>query len=529
MTTTATTTTTTTTSSIRPPSRIDASVVLSRLDQRLGAVAPLLLDAADLEHGTDHAGGTTAHLLPKLMAVCADHSRGDARWLVLTAAFGAFPTPDQVLDFGRMIELTDIHHAESNLLGQIIDQPRRGRLDLPMRVVTHGVVVEVNYCARHATHTGIQRTVRETLPRWRAEHDLTAVAWADPYCAFRTLNPAEAQRVFAHAETPSPSSRNADTGPANDPHDVPYEAELVVPWRSSVVLPDVFSMQAKDQLAGLARFSGNTVSMIGYDLIPLTSPDTRPVGEANGTAAYLSMLKHAHRVAGISRSAVAEFRGFAHSLRAQGLPGPDVREVRLSSESLREGPEVALPRAARTRPVMLCLGAQEPHKNQRAALHAAERLWQEGLDFEVHLVGGRGWSDEVLKPAIDRLIAAGRPLLNLGRLSDADLLAEMRAADFAYFASLHEGFGLPVAESLACGTPVVTSNFGSQAEIGELGGCLMIDPRDDDDVASGIRTLLTDPAALLALRAQAEALVVRTWDEYAAELWDFVAPIGESS
>jgi glycosyltransferase involved in cell wall biosynthesis len=178
---------------------------------------------------------------------------------------------------------------------------------------------------------------------------------------------------------------------------------------------------------------------------------------------------------------------------------------------------------------MLCLGTQEPHKNQRAALHAAERLWQEGLEFEVRMVGGRGWSDAVLRPAIERLVAAGRPIQNLGRVSDSQLLDEMQAADFCYFASLHEGYGLPVVESLAAGTPVVTSNFGSQAEIGELGGCLLVDPRDDDDVAAGIRSLLTDSAVLTRLRAEAAALEPRTWDEYASELWDFVAPIRVAS
>jgi len=520
------------TSSRRQPAAIDAPVLLGQLDQRLAAAAEVLLGPTDRPYDAGHPGAAAAHVLPLLIAVCSDHERADARWLVLTAVFGAFPTPQQVLEFGRMLELTDPALAESTLLSEVIDQPRRGRLDLPMRVVSDGVVVEVNYCARHSTHTGIQRTVRETLPRWDAQHDITAVAWADPWCAFQNLTPHEMSRVFAHSETSSQETQRAADRYGSDASsaDVPaHEPELIVPWRSSVVLPDVFSMPAKDQLAGLARFSGNTVSMIGYDLIPLTSPETRPLGEGNGTAAYLSMLKHAHRVAGISRSAVAEFTGFTHSLRAQGLPGPVVKEVRLSSESLREGTETAAPRATRSRPVMLCLGAQEPHKNQRAALHAAERLWQEGLDFEVHLVGGRGWSDEVLKPAIDGLLAAGRPLRNLGRLTDAELLAEMRAADFAYFASLHEGYGLPVAETLASGTPVITSSFGSQAEIGELGGCLLIDPRDDDDVAAGIRTLLTDPAELSRLRSEAAALTVRTWDEYAADLWAFVAPTGVAS
>lgn len=501
-------------------------VVLAMFDQRLVAVADVLIDH-DQAANPDSPGSASVALLPQLLDACRATPNKDIPWLVLTAAFGAFPTSQQLLEFVRMLELSSVARAESTLLAEIIDTPLLGRLDLPLRVVSGGVVVDVNSTARTDGHTGIQRTVRETLPRWKAKHELSAVAWVDPWCAFRNLRPVEVRRVFEHPDT-TLSHEARSSGPRNEAaENSEYRLELVVPWRSSVVLPDSFSLQAKEQFTAMARFSGNTVSMIGYDLIPLTSAETRILGEANYTAAYLSMVKYAHRVAGISRSAVSEFAGFSSSLRAQGLAGPEVREIRLTNEPLR-GDEVTPAALKRhTRPVMLCLGTQEPHKNQRAALHAAERLWREGLDFEVHLVGGRGWTDAVLKPAIDALLKAGRPIQNLGRVSDARLLAEMRGADFAYFASLHEGYGLPVVEALATGTPVITSNFGSQAEIGELGGCLLIDPRDDDDVAAGIRTLLTDKETLSRLRAEAVALQPRTWDEYAAELWEFVAPTEE--
>jgi len=498
---------------------VNRDVLLTQLDQRLTAAASVLLADCDEDYSESAPGTASISLLPRLLDSCVRAEQRTHHWLVLTAAFGAFPSSQKVLEFGRMLELTPLAQAESGLLGQIVAQPLRGRLDLPMRVVQEGVIVEVNNSARKSVHTGIQRTVRELLPRWKANHQqLNAVAWIDPWCAFRNLRPAEYPQVFNHKETTLAGQEH----PAM--HAPPYRLELVVPWRSSVVLPDVFSLQAKDELAAMARYSGNVVSMIGYDLIPITSAEMRPMGEGNGTAAYLSMVKHAHRVAGISRSAATEFTGFTHSLRAQGLIGPEVREIRLASEPLRDETEAIARRPRSPRPIMLCLGTQEPHKNQRAALHAAERLWNEGLDFEVHLVGGKGWTDEVLKPAISRLLDAGRPIQNLGRVSDARLAAEMKSADFAYFASLHEGFGLPVAEALASGTPVVTSNFGSQAEIGELGGCLLVDPRDDDQVTSAIRSLVTDNSVLARLRAEAAALIPRTWDEYASDLWDFVSP-----
>src|SRR5665647_2976331 len=130
-----------------------------------------------------------AALLPMLLGVCYDRDRVDARWLVLTAAFGAFPTEEQLKSFGRYLELTPPVVAESALLADVINEPGRGRVDLPMTIVTDGVMVDVDYCARHEHHTGIQRVIRETLPRWRAGHPVQALGWIDQHSAFRTLTP----------------------------------------------------------------------------------------------------------------------------------------------------------------------------------------------------------------------------------------------------------------------------------------------------------------------------------------------------
>ena len=77
-------------------------------------------------------------------------------------------------------------------------------------------------------------------------------------------------------------------------------------------------------------------------------------------------------------------------------------------------------------------------------------------------------------------------------------------------------------ESLAAGTPVITSRFGSMAELAEGGGALTVDPRDDHDLRDAMRALLTDDALHLRLREEAAARPPRTWDTYAAELAAFL-------
>jgi glycosyltransferase involved in cell wall biosynthesis len=104
-------------------------------------------------------------------------------------------------------------------------------------------------------------------------------------------------------------------------------------------------------------------------------------------------------------------------------------------------------------------------------------------------------------------------------IDDAVLGCLYRLAHCTLFPSLSEGYGMPVAESLTAGTPVITSGFGSMAEIAADGGALTIDPRDDDALTDAWDRLLTDPVLHARLRAEALARPFRSWAEYGDEVW----------
>jgi glycosyltransferase involved in cell wall biosynthesis len=118
------------------------------------------------------------------------------------------------------------------------------------------------------------------------------------------------------------------------------------------------------------------------------------------------------------------------------------------------------------------------------------------------------------------------------RCTGEELWAAYRLARFSVFPSLLEGYGLPIAESLASGTPVITSNHGSMAEVAEKGGCVLIDPRNIDDLERAMALLLDDDETLSKLRDEALAADTGTWERYATELWEFftkpVADVVES-
>ena len=439
-------------------------------------------------------------------------------WLLLTSVAGAYPLAEDVRALCRSAQLGSEREVMFELLDRaLLLAAEHGTSDRPMTIVS-GVVVDLDACARSEFHNGIQRVARETVKAWGAKHELTLVAWTDTGGITRSLSPREEIRA-AHwgrsQDEINPLLAPDRERAAGDTHAL--EPTLVIPWRATLVLAEVPLADRCPPLAALAEFSGNAVVAIGYDAIPVVSADLRPPGEANAFTSYLAVIKHCVRVAGISTSASAEFAGFAHALSSQGILGPAVSEVQLPSDV--PAPPPGYHRIAPDRPRVICVGRLEPHKNHATVLHAAEVLWREGLDFDLELIGQHGWSTAAVDRQLVKLAQAHRPVRQRGAVSDDELWQAIRAASFTVFVSLHEGFGLPVSESLACGTPVITTRYGSQGQIAEHGGCLTVDPRNDEELIRAMRTMLTDPETELRLRAEAAGRPQRSWRDYADELW----------
>jgi glycosyltransferase involved in cell wall biosynthesis len=136
----------------------------------------------------------------------------------------------------------------------------------------------------------------------------------------------------------------------------------------------------------------------------------------------------------------------------------------------------------------LFVGTLEPRKNLAGLLGAFERL--DRADLDLVIVGPQGWQDGLPHPSAS---IADRVRL-LGFVDADDLPALYEAAEVCCQPSLLEGFGLPVLEALAQGTPVVTSAGTSTEEVlGDAG--LAVDPTDTDRLAEALGEMLDDVAA----------------------------------
>ena len=120
---------------------------------------------------------------------------------------------------------------------------------------------------------------------------------------------------------------------------------------------------------------------------------------------------------------------------------------------------------------VLAVGTVEPRKNLARVIEAAALA---GLELRV--VGDPGWGG---------VEVTGAHVTRLGFVPDEELARLYRGARCLVFPSLYEGFGIPAAEAMASGTPVVTSRGSAMADVvGEAG--VLVDPLDASSIAAGI-------------------------------------------
>lgn len=137
---------------------------------------------------------------------------------------------------------------------------------------------------------------------------------------------------------------------------------------------------------------------------------------------------------------------------------------------------------------VLFLGTLEPRKNLIRLIRAFALLG----DSDVHLVlaGAQGWFYQDILREVDSAGLAGRVHFP-GFVPPTEQALWYNAADVFAYLSIYEGFGLPVLEALACGTPTVTSSTTSLPEAGGE-AAVLVHPDDEQTIAAAIREVLSD-------------------------------------
>ncbi len=157
---------------------------------------------------------------------------------------------------------------------------------------------------------------------------------------------------------------------------------------------------------------------------------------------------------------------------------------------------------------LLYMGTLEPRKNIPTLLESYARLRQmTGTQARLVLAGGKGWLYDEIFARVQQL-GLETEVVFPGYVSDTEQPLWYRAAAAFAYPSLYEGFGIPVAEALACGTPVVTSTLSSLPEAGG-GIALTVDPRDIEAMTAALHTALSDSAFREKCRSLAPVVIER--------------------
>jgi glycosyltransferase involved in cell wall biosynthesis len=169
-------------------------------------------------------------------------------------------------------------------------------------------------------------------------------------------------------------------------------------------------------------------------------------------------------------------------VRAAGAPRERIHVVPNGVDPIffearvREGPRA---------PYLLAVGTFEPRKNLPVLLEVLRLLRREGRDLSLVVAGRRAWTHSL--PVGDLV-----PHVKLvGTIADAELAALYAGAACFVMPSLHEGFGLPLAEAMAAGVPAVASDIPALREVGGE-TVRYADPRDAEDFARAVREALDD-------------------------------------
>jgi glycosyltransferase involved in cell wall biosynthesis len=463
--------------------------------------------------------GAIAEFVEALRASREPHSR--LAWLAFVAATGRYPTETDLRDALRILRHEGAGAVVADCVKKSTTAPTDRAVSPGLDVRLDAVLVDVTHTVGRDLHTGIQRVVRELCSRWFRDEDVLPIAWSIDLGGMAVLSTGERHRMF--------DWRNFLSKPGEPVTERSPETEnglLLVPWRCRIVVPElsIEPHRCEGYRSLAAAGVGSGLSFVTYDMIPLSSPETMPDGMAQAFANYLSTVRSADFVSSISETSATEYRSFFSATSAsRGLRPPDVASHLLPTDldGATNGDMAALESALGigTALVVLVVGSHEPRKNHMAVLEAAERLWTQGHWFYLIFMGGGGWRDDDFNDEVHRLSDLARPIVVLKRVSEGQLVAAYHRAQFTVFPSIVEGFGLPILESLRCGTPVITSNYGAMKEAAAGGGAILVDPRDPEDLFLAMERLLLNPAEISELSAQAFARSWKSWEDYALEVW----------
>jgi glycosyltransferase involved in cell wall biosynthesis len=237
-----------------------------------------------------------------------------------------------------------------------------------------------------------------------------------------------------------------------------------------LIVPELFGLREAAAFSDLFKLINGPKVAVFYDAFPLKLINEHPSRVTQMFPEYLHHLTRFDGIAAISeysRDTLVDYWKNTPPVEAFPL-GIDIPSTVNNKKSLHESDCNQLP-------IILSVGTLEGRKNHTSLFKAAEMLWNEGLKYELHVIGMKQMQTASHAISLmESLISKGRPLRYFGHVKDEDLESAYSSCDFTVYPSHMEGFGLPVLESLHRGKPCIFFNNSALSELVSGGGCLAL-------------------------------------------------------
>jgi glycosyltransferase involved in cell wall biosynthesis len=396
-------------------------------------------------------------------------------WFALTMLTGQLPSIEQVSKAELWLRSTE-SDAElcEKFLGELTVSLAESAASTDLMVVNDAVIVLLVNIAKNDLHTGVQRVSR-SLCKELLEVDQNIVF----------ANVSEDGFSLCHLDFDFVREALAEDYRLNQGlSSNEFYENVLVPINCRILIPEVpLDVEANSRLSAIAESSSNSLACIGYDLIPILSPEFVSRQESERFTHYLSMTSRAKKILCISEQSAAEFRGFFRAKESLGAIAPEVSVIEIPVD-INEITKNTISRNSKLS--VLTVGTIEPRKGQIETLLACKKLWSEEIDLKITFVGK-------VHPEIDEIwtsLIHGLPedsFSHLCDLSEQELGHLYSSSDLSIFVSKHEGYGLPIVESIMHGTPVLTTNFNPAYQKVKNSGAIGISTVDAETIASELR------------------------------------------
>jgi len=383
------------------------------------------------------------------------------------------------------------------------------------------LVIDTSACLRDTANTGVARVVRSLTRKLQELGEPLFVTWDEALREYVLPTEDEYRNLALYGgPKPDPEHYVLPRSPANRRQTLSSLGGRALRGGWLLQSEIVFERHGPSRRAA-AREMGLKVAAIFYDAIPVTHPEwVADTLIRDNHAAYMNGLAETDRVLPISPDAGKQLQ--AHWAREGIIAHAQVKTCWIPGEltaSSRATTPAAAPRPGEPLRI-LCVSTLEPRKNHKVLLEAVGCLVRDypQLDWQLDLIGNRYAGADHIVDAVWEASAADPRIVWHGVVDDTTLNDYYAKAHVSVYASLVEGYGMPIVESLWHARPCLCHNGGVMAELAAEGGCRTVDMTDPDALAAQIYTLANQPEQYLQLASEAVARPILTWRSYARAL-----------